>query len=175
MGTHLPPEKRAQPRAQVSAHVYCVQTAEWMKTPLGMEVDLGPGHIVRRGPSSPIRKGHSIPSVHVYYDHGHPSQLLLSSCNTLVRIIRNHATFIIIGRPVNRTPHLRVAADGQGQRRSTVQFLHIRRSTFQVYDLTNCKSVNFFPPLSRRMWLVQRWILFQPIVFVHLSWLVTAL
>jgi len=28
------------------AHVYCGQTAGWMKTPLGTEVDLGPGHIV---------------------------------------------------------------------------------------------------------------------------------
>ena len=31
---------------QVLAHVYCGQTAGWMKTPLGTEVDLGPGHIV---------------------------------------------------------------------------------------------------------------------------------
>ena len=27
------------------AHVYCGQTAGWMKTPLGREVDLHPGHI----------------------------------------------------------------------------------------------------------------------------------
>ena len=30
---------------QFLAHVYCVQTDAWMKTPLGTEVDLGPGHI----------------------------------------------------------------------------------------------------------------------------------
>jgi len=30
-------------------HVYCGQTAGWMKTPLGMELDLGPGHIVLDG------------------------------------------------------------------------------------------------------------------------------
>ena len=30
---------------QFLAHVYCGQTAGWMKTPLGTEVDLGPGHI----------------------------------------------------------------------------------------------------------------------------------
>ena len=29
-----------------SAHVCCVQTAGWIKMPLGMEVDLSPGHIV---------------------------------------------------------------------------------------------------------------------------------
>jgi len=40
-------------------------------------------HYVRRGPSSPLRKGHSshpLFSAHVYCDHGRPSQLLLSSC-----------------------------------------------------------------------------------------------
>jgi len=31
------------------AHVYCDQMAAWMKTPLGTEVDLGPGHIVLDG------------------------------------------------------------------------------------------------------------------------------
>jgi len=31
---------------QSLAHVYCGQMAGWMKTPLGTEVDLGPGHIV---------------------------------------------------------------------------------------------------------------------------------
>jgi len=35
-------------RTQFLAHVYCDQTAGWMKTPLGTEVglNLGPGHIV---------------------------------------------------------------------------------------------------------------------------------
>jgi len=36
---------------QFLAHVYCGQTAGWMKTPLGTKVDLGPGYIVLdRGP-----------------------------------------------------------------------------------------------------------------------------
>ena len=34
---------------QFLAHVYCGQTAGWMKTPLGMEVDLCQGHIVLDG------------------------------------------------------------------------------------------------------------------------------
>jgi len=33
----------------ISAHVYCGQTAGCMKTPLGTEVDLGPGHIILDG------------------------------------------------------------------------------------------------------------------------------
>ena len=31
---------------QFSAHVYCGQTAAWIKVPLGTGVGLGPGHIV---------------------------------------------------------------------------------------------------------------------------------
>ena len=41
---------------QFSAHVYCAQTAGWIKTPLGTEVDLGRGHIVLDGvPALPER------------------------------------------------------------------------------------------------------------------------
>jgi len=42
MGTQSP-KKRAQSPPQFSAHVYCGQTAGWIKMPLGMEVGLGPG------------------------------------------------------------------------------------------------------------------------------------
>ena len=52
---------------QFLAHVYCGQTAGWMKTPLGTEVDLGPGHIVLDGdPASPPLKGHSHPIFRPY-------------------------------------------------------------------------------------------------------------
>jgi len=56
MGTQLPAEKRAQPH-QFLAHVYCGQTAGLMKTKLGTEVDLGPGHIVLDGDRAPPAKG----------------------------------------------------------------------------------------------------------------------
>jgi len=32
-----------------SAHVYCGQTAGWIKVPLGMKVGVGPGNIVLDG------------------------------------------------------------------------------------------------------------------------------
>jgi len=35
--------------SQFLAHVYCGQTAGWMKTPLGTEVNLGTGHTVLDG------------------------------------------------------------------------------------------------------------------------------
>jgi len=41
--------KKGQSPPQFLAHVYCGQTAEWIKTPLGTEVDLGPGHFVLDG------------------------------------------------------------------------------------------------------------------------------
>jgi len=36
-------------RFPILAHVYCGQTAGWINTPLGTEVDLGPGHFVLDG------------------------------------------------------------------------------------------------------------------------------
>ena len=69
---------------QLLAHVYCGQTAGWMKTPLGTEVDLGPSHIVLdREPAHPAcKRATAAPlfSTHVYCGHGRASQLLLSSC-----------------------------------------------------------------------------------------------
>jgi len=64
------------------AHVYCGQTAGWMKTPLGIEVDLGPGHIVLNGILALRETDTDAPifSAHVYCGYGRPSQLLLSSC-----------------------------------------------------------------------------------------------
>ena len=42
---------------QFSAHIYCGQTAGWIKMPLGTEVGLGPGHIVlNRDPATPPPK-----------------------------------------------------------------------------------------------------------------------
>jgi len=49
-GQSLPP--------QFSAHVYCGQTAGWIKMPLGTEVGLGPGHTVLDGdPAPPLQRG----------------------------------------------------------------------------------------------------------------------
>jgi len=42
----------------VASYAIFGQTALWMKTPLGTEVDLGAGHIVLRIPSA-SRKAHS--------------------------------------------------------------------------------------------------------------------
>jgi len=77
-----PPLKGHTP-TQFSAHVYCGQTARWMKTPLGLEVDIGPGHIVLAGDPVPSARGGTpapLFSAHVYCGHGRPSQLLLSCC-----------------------------------------------------------------------------------------------
>ena len=50
MGTQLLPHGKGHSSPpQFSAYVYCGQTAGCMKTLLGTEVDLGPGHIVLDG------------------------------------------------------------------------------------------------------------------------------
>jgi len=54
-----------------------------MKTPLGTEVDLSPGHIVLDGVPILLERGIAAAplfSAHVYCGHGRPSQLMLSSC-----------------------------------------------------------------------------------------------
>jgi len=45
------PKKGGSP--QFSAHVYCGQTAGWIKMPLGMEVDFDPSDIVLDGDPAP--------------------------------------------------------------------------------------------------------------------------
>ena len=78
-----PPRKKAPTSTQFLAHVYCGQTAGWMKTPLGTEVDLGPGQTVLDKVPAPRERGTAalrLFSAHVYCGHGRPSQLLMSSC-----------------------------------------------------------------------------------------------
>ena len=69
MGTQLPPIKGHSPHFW--AHVYCGQTAGWIKMPLGTKVGLGQGHIVLDGdsarPPPHPKMGHSLQFlVHFY-------------------------------------------------------------------------------------------------------------
>ena len=50
--------KRQRSRSQFSVHVYCGQTAGWMKIALEMEVGLGPGHIAPDGNPAPVSYTH---------------------------------------------------------------------------------------------------------------------
>jgi len=60
-GPSSPSPKRGQSTPpQVLAHVYCGQTAWWIKMALGMQVGLGPGHIVQDGKPAP-QKGGRVP------------------------------------------------------------------------------------------------------------------
>ena len=68
-----PPKKEAEPgggASQFSAHVYCGQTARWIKMALGMAAGLGPVHIVLDGDTAPLpKKGgrvHPQYSAHLY-------------------------------------------------------------------------------------------------------------
>ena len=56
-----PSNKAAQQPLYFSAHVYCGQTAAWIKMPLGMDVGLGPGHVTIDGTELPQTRGHSSP------------------------------------------------------------------------------------------------------------------
>jgi len=50
------PSPERGPSLQFWAHVYCGQTAAWIKMALGTEVGLGPGHIVLDGDLAPLPK-----------------------------------------------------------------------------------------------------------------------
>ena len=52
--TQLPPEKGTPTPTQFLAHVYCGQTAAWIKMPLGKEVDLSLYNIVLDGIGKPV-------------------------------------------------------------------------------------------------------------------------
>jgi len=94
-----------------------------MKTPLGTEVDLGPGHIVLDGDAVLLRErgtaGPNLFSVHVYCGHGRPSELLLSSCCTVHvtvcrRACRGMPCTLKIALPMGRPrPHLIRGSLGQ--------------------------------------------------------------
>jgi len=69
MGTQPLPRKGAEPPPQFSAHVYCGQTAGWIKMPLGTEVGFGPDDIALDGDPAPLPKRGRSPSpifAHVY-------------------------------------------------------------------------------------------------------------
>ena len=54
------PQKGRSP--QFSAHIYCDQTAAYIKMPLATEVGLGPNDIVLDGdPDAPSQKGGRVP------------------------------------------------------------------------------------------------------------------
>jgi len=51
-----PPSLQKGHSLQFSAHVYCGQTAGWIKMELGTEVGLGPGHTVLDGDPAPPKR-----------------------------------------------------------------------------------------------------------------------
>jgi len=94
---------------QFLAHVYCGQTAGWMKTPLGTEVDLGSGHIVLDVVPALREQAQQTPAIfsaRVYCGHGRRSQLLLSSCYIYIccfipvssRLSSDYYLYVIIQR-----------------------------------------------------------------------------
>ena len=64
-GPSSPPQKGAEPPPQFSAHVYCGQTAGWIKMALGMEVGIGTGHIVLDWDPAPLSKKGTVPQFSV--------------------------------------------------------------------------------------------------------------
>jgi len=64
-GPSSPSPKMGRRSLPIFGHVYCGQTAEWIKMALGVEEGLEPGHIVLDGDPAPLPKktGHSPPTI----------------------------------------------------------------------------------------------------------------
>ena len=60
-GDPVPPPQKGGGAPNCSAHVYCDQTAGWIKMALGMEVNLSPGDFVLDGELGPPQKGGGAP------------------------------------------------------------------------------------------------------------------
>ena len=70
-GDLAPPKGHSSP--QFSTHVYCGQTAGWIKVKLGKQVGLDPGHIVLdRDPAHLPQSGTALPkfSAHMLWPNG---------------------------------------------------------------------------------------------------------
>jgi len=78
MGTQRSPGRRAPLfPPDFLAHVYCGETAAWMRTQLGTEVDLGKGHTLLYVAAF-VRERcaeQSLCFAHDYCGHGRPSEL----------------------------------------------------------------------------------------------------
>jgi len=93
----FPKRGRSSP-PQFSAHVYCGQTAGWIRMALGMEVGLGPGHIVLDGDthSSPSQKGAEPPPQFWPYSIV-AKRLYGSRCHLVRRLALAQATLCLMG------------------------------------------------------------------------------
>ena len=79
------PKKGTKPPTQFSAHVYCDQTAGWIKKALGMEVGLGPCHIVLDGdPAALPKKGSRAPIFGPFY-RGQTAGCIKNRCHLVWR------------------------------------------------------------------------------------------
>jgi len=56
------PHQKIGAQSPFSAHVFCGQTAGWIKMSLVREIDVGPRDIVLDGDPAPTKKGHSTPT-----------------------------------------------------------------------------------------------------------------
>jgi len=90
----------------ISAYVCYGQRTEWIRIPLGTEVGLGPGDIVRWGPSSPTRKEAQQPSTFQptalaripagpHFTHNPYCRLGSARRAALVAILRINATRVV--------------------------------------------------------------------------------
>jgi len=93
------PQKGAEPPPQFSAHVYCGQTAGWMKLVLGMEVGLSSGDFVLdRDPAPSPKRGRSPSKFSGHFYCGQTAGCIKMPLGTDVGL--SPGDFVLDGNPV---------------------------------------------------------------------------
>ena len=78
--------------------VYCGQTVGWIKMKLGMQVDLGPGHVVLDGDPAPLpKRRHSSPQFSAHVCCGHMAGCIKMLLGTEVGL--SPGKFVLDGDP----------------------------------------------------------------------------
>jgi len=90
MGTQLLPHGKGHSSPHFSAQFYCIQTAGWMRIPLGKDVGLGWAHVLDGNPVPPSLKG-----AHFLYFSAHvccgQTVAHFSNCRALVTAVKSRA------------------------------------------------------------------------------------
>ena len=100
MGTPIPPPEQEGAAPKFSAHVYCGQTAGWMKLVLGMDVGLSPGDFVLDGDLAPSPKRGQSPLCNFRPISIVAKRLDASRCYLKLDVGLSPGDFVLDGDPV---------------------------------------------------------------------------
>jgi len=157
-----PPPQRGQ-NPQFLVHVYCGQTAGWIKMPLAMAaIGLGPGHIVLDGDPAPIpKRGHS-PQFSAHFYCGQTAGCIKIPLGMEVSLSPGH----IVPDADPATPpkrHHRSSGDSLVGKGGTIRSV---LCNIVCNNCTQCDSHTYEQTNSSLDWVLSHWAHFTVIRFI---------